>query len=87
MYTNIFDSVYDCCFGRRSVVPTLNGNVICKIRPGTQSGSKIRLKGKGIVSMKDRSVHGDEYAVVQIQVPKNLNETAKEKLKEFAKAC
>ena len=68
-------------------MPTLTGNVVCSIRPGTQSGSKIRLRGKGIVSMKDKNINGDEYAVVQIQVPKNLNETAKEKLREFAKAC
>lgn len=87
VYTNISIPFTTAVLGGEAVVPTLNGNVICKIRPGTQSGSKIRLKGKGIVSMKDRSVHGDEYAVVQIQVPKNLNETAKEKLKEFAKAC
>lgn len=87
VYTNISIPFTTAVLGGEAIVPTLNGNVICKIRPGTQSGSKIRLKGKGIVSMKDRSVHGDEYAVVQIQVPKNLNETAKEKLKEFAKAC
>ncbi len=87
VYTNITIPFTTAVLGGEAVVPTLTGNVVCKIRPGTQSGSKIRLRGKGIVSMKDRSVHGDEYAVVQIQVPKNLNETAKEKLREFAKAC
>lgn len=87
VYTNITIPFTTAVLGGEAVVPTLTGNVVCKIRPGTQSGSKIRLRGKGIVSMKDKSVHGDEYAVVQIQVPKNLNETAKEKLREFAKAC
>ena len=87
VYTNITIPFTTAVLGGEAIVPTLTGNVVCKIRPGTQSGSKIRLRGKGIVSMKNKNIHGDEYAVVQIQVPKNLNETAKEKLREFAKAC
>ena len=81
VYTNITIPFTTAVLGGEAVVPTLTGNVVCSIRPGTQSGSKIRLRGKGIVSMKDKNIHGDEYAVVQIQVPKNLNETAKEKLR------
>ena len=74
-------------FGGEAVVSTLYGDVICKIREGTQSGTKIRLRGKGIVSMKDPSVHGDQYVTVQIEVPKYLNPAAKQKLKEFEAAC
>ena len=48
-------------------------------------GNKIRLKGKGIVSMKDPTVHGDEYVTVQIQVPRNLSPEAKQKLREYEK--
>lgn len=73
--------------GGETVVPTLTGKVLCKIRKGTQSGTKIRLKGKGIVSMKDPSVHGDQYVVVQIEVPVNLTPEAERKLKEFEAAC
>ena len=65
----------------------LTGKVVCRIKPGTQSGSRIRLKGKGIVSMKDASVHGDQYVTVQIDVPKNLSAAAKQKLREFEEAC
>ena len=43
----------------------------------------LRLKGKGIVSMKDSAVHGNQYVTVQIQVPQNLSPEAKEKLREF----
>lgn len=68
-------------------VPTLYGDVICKIREGTQSGTKIRLKGKGIVSMKNHNLHGDQYVTVQIEVPKNLSQEARQKLKEFEQAC
>ena len=69
--------------GGEAYVKTLAGNVLCKIQPGTQSGTKIRLRGKGIVSMKDPSVHGDQYATVRIQVPRHLSPDAKKKLQEF----
>lgn len=68
-------------------IQTLYGTVLCRIKAGTQSGTKIRLKGKGIVSMKNPAVHGDQYAEVQIQVPTNLSPEAKKKLKEFYQAC
>ncbi len=87
VYTTVNVPFTAAVFGGEAVVQTLYGNVLCKIAEGTQSGTKIRLKGKGIVSMKDPKVRGDQYAVVQIQVPKNLSEEAKRKLKEFEKAC
>lgn len=74
-------------FGGEAVVQTLSGNVVCRIKEGTQSGSKIRLRGKGIVSMKDPSVHGDQYVTVEVQVPRDLSPEAKQKLREFEAAC
>ena len=73
--------------GGETIVPTLTGKVMCKINPGTQSGTKIRLKGKGIVAMKDSGRKGDQYVTIQIDVPKNLTEEAKRKLREFEAAC
>ena len=87
VYTTISIPYTTAVFGGEATVPTLYGNVICKIREGMQSGSKIRLRGKGIVSMKNSSVRGDQYVTIQIQVPQNLNYSAKEKLHEYAKAC
>lgn len=71
-------------FGGEARVQTLYGDVLCRIKEGTQSGSRIRLKGKGIVSMKDPSVHGDQYVTIQIQVPRQLSPEAKQKLREYA---
>ena len=62
---------------------TLDGRVACKVRPGSQSGSRIRLKGKGIPSMNNPSVKGDQYVTVEVEVPRNLSEAAKQKLREF----
>ena len=69
--------------GGEAKVRTLYGDVICKIREGTQSGSKIRLRGKGIVSMKNPQVHGDHYVTVQVQVPRGISPEAKRRLQEF----
>lgn len=87
VYTEIQIPFTTAVFGGEAMVRTLYGNVICKITPGTQSGTKIRLKGKGIVSMNRPAVYGDQYVTVQIQVPKNLNAKARQKLKEFQTAC
>ena len=70
-------------FGGEASFPTLYGNVVCKVPAGTQSGKKIRLRGKGIVSMKDSKVHGDQYVTIQIQVPTQLTPEERQKLKEY----
>lgn len=87
VYTTVQIPYTTAVLGGEALVQTLSGNVLCKIREGTQSGSRIRLKGKGIVSMKDPSVYGDQYVTVQIWVPKNLTPQAKEKLREFETLC
>ena len=63
--------------------PTLYGNVMCKIPAGTQSAAKIRLKGKGIPGLKDPSRRGDQYIVVQIEVPSAISPEQRELLRQF----
>lgn len=87
VYSKVTIPFTTAVLGGEAVVQTLTGRVVCKINPGTQSGTKIRLKGKGIVSMKDTGRYGDQYVTVQIDVPKNLSNEAKRKLKEFEAAC
>lgn len=70
-------------FGGEAKVHTLHGNVMCKIKPGTQSGTKIRLKGKGVTTMSNPSVQGDQYTTIEIDVPKNLTMEQQSKLREF----
>lgn len=86
IYTTVNIPYEIAALGGEATIPTLYGNVKCKIKEGTQSGCKIRLKGKGVVSMKNSSQYGDQYATVQIQVPRHLSAEAKQKLKEYA-AC
>ena len=86
IYTTVNIPYEIAALGGEATIPTLYGNVKCKIKEGTQSGCKFRLKGKGVVSMKNSSQYGDQYATVQIQVPRHLSEEAKQKLREYA-AC
>ena len=86
VYTTISIPFTTAVFGGEVLVKTLYGNVMCKIKEGTQSGTKIRLKGKGIVSMQRPDVHGDHYVTVQIQVPTHLSQEERTKLKEYEAA-
>ena len=70
-------------FGGEIRVPTLYGDVKCKVRPGSQCGSKIRLRGKGAPIMGQKNKKGDQYVVIEIEVPTNLSEASKRKLKEY----
>ena len=87
VYTTVNIPFTTAVFGGEAKVHTIYGDVVCNIKPGTQSGTKIRLRGKGIVAMNNPSVHGDEYATVQIEVPTNLTPEARRKLKEFEQEC
>ncbi len=83
VYTTANVPFITAVLGGETRVQTLNGQVLCKIPEGTQSGSKIRLKGKGVPVMGKTGVYGDLYVTVQVQVPRNLSEESKRKLHEF----
>lgn len=70
--------------GGDAIFGTLYGKIKCRIPAGTQSGSRIRIKNKGIQSMKNPSVRGDEYVTVQIAVPRNPTAQEKNKIRELA---
>lgn len=65
---------------------TLYGDVMCRVPAGTQSGGRIRLRGKGAPSLKNPSVKGDQYVTIRIQVPKTVSPEAAEKLREYDRA-
>ncbi len=69
------------------LISTVDGNVVYKVKPGTQTDTKIRLKGKGVPSLRNKNVRGDHYVTLVVQVPTKLNEEAKEALLAFDAAC
>lgn len=72
-------------FGGEVEVDTLYGKVMCKVPAGMQSGTKIRLKNKGVPVMGHKDKSGDQFVTIEIIVPKHLSSEAKEKLREFEK--
>ncbi|MBA2544908.1 MAG: hypothetical protein H0V17_35020 [Deltaproteobacteria bacterium] len=63
--------------GTVATVATIDGKAEVKVPPGTSSGKKLRLRGKGL---PDRSGAGDHYITVQIDVPSELDDEAKKQL-------
>ena len=68
-------------------ISTVDGDVEYEVKPGTQTDTKIRLKGKGVPSLRNKNVRGDHYVTLVVQVPTKLSESAKEALREFDAAC
>lgn len=64
-------------------ISTVDGDVIYTVKPGTQTDTKVRLKGKGVPSLRNKSIRGDHYVTLVVQVPTKLNEEAKEALRKF----
>ena len=64
-------------------VPTVDGDVIYTVKPGTKTGTKVRLKGKGVPSIRSASIRGDHYVTLVIQTPEKLSHEAKEALRKF----
>ena len=64
-------------------VPTVDGDVIYTVKPGTKTDTKVRLKGKGVPSLRNAQVRGDHYVTLVIQTPEKLSAEAKEALRKF----
>ncbi len=63
-------------------VPTIDGDLKLRIRPGTQPGTMVRLRGRGIKHLRG-SGRGDQYVRLQIKIPEKLTRRQKEILEEF----
>jgi molecular chaperone DnaJ len=82
VYCTVPINIAQAALGTRVRVRTLDGKVELKIPPGTQSGTKFRLKGKGV---KTDGSKGDQYVEVAVEVPKRLSQKQKELLEQFAR--
>ncbi len=78
-------SFADAALGAEVAVPTLDGKETVRLRPGTQSGETLRVRGKGLPNMHDGRHRGDLVATVEIEVPRGLTARQRELLEEFRK--
>ncbi len=67
-------------------VKTIDGEVIYTVKPGTQTDTRVRLRGKGVPSLRNKQVRGDHYVTLVVEVPTKLSHEQKEALLAFDKA-
>ena len=83
IYSTVPISFARAALGGPIRIKTVDGEVEYDVRPGTQTDTKVRLKGKGVPSLRSRSVRGDHYVTLVVQVPERMNQAQKEALRRF----
>lgn len=82
IYTDVDIPFYRAILGGDVPVPTLDGELKLKIRPGTQPGTMMRLRGYGVPHISGRG-KGDQYVRINVTIPENTTREQKEALKAF----
>ena len=83
IYSTAQISFAQAALGGEIRIHTVDGDVLYEVKPGTQTNTRIRLKGKGVPSLRNKSVRGDHYVDLVVQTPTGLSADAKEALRRF----
>ena len=83
IYSTVPVSFAVAALGGEILIDTVDGKVIYDVKPGTQTDTKVRLRGKGVPSWRNKDVRGDHYVTLVVQVPDKLSHEAKELLRQF----
>ena len=86
IYVTVPITVSEAALGAKIEVPTVEGKAQLKIPAGTQSGQKFRLRERGVPSLRNPNLRGDQFIEVQITLPRIISEETKEILRQFEKA-
>lgn len=87
IYSTAPISFAQAALGGEIRISTIDGDVLYNVKAGTQTDTRIRLKGKGVPSLRNKNVRGDQYVTLVVQVPTNLSSEAKEALRRYDEAC
>lgn len=83
LYTTVPITVTEATLGAKIEVPTVDGRSLLRVPPGTNSGQKLRLREKGVPSVRDPRQRGNQYVELQVVVPKPVDERVRELLREL----
>jgi DnaJ-class molecular chaperone len=86
VYLEVPVMLTEAALGAKIEMPTLDGWTLVHVPPGTASGTKLRLAGRGIEDPRSGS-RGDQYAIIKIVPPKKLTEPQHRLLEQLAEAC
>ncbi|MDI6050392.1 J domain-containing protein [Flavobacterium sp. XS2P24] len=85
LYSTVSLDLYTAILGGDISADTFDGKVKLTVKPGTQNGTKVKLKGKGFPVYKKEGEFGDLYITYEVQIPTNITEKEKELFTELAK--
>ena len=85
LYAVVPITVSEAALGAKIEVPTLDGRSLLRVPPGTSSGQKLRLREKGVSSVRQPGKRGDMYVELQVVVPKPVDERVRDLLRELAR--
>lgn len=85
LHTTVDLELYTAVLGGEIIIDTLDGKVKLKVKPETQNGSKIKLKGKGFAVYKKEGEFGDLFITFQIKIPTNLTDKQRELFEQLSK--
>lgn len=84
---NIFSTVpmsfAVAALGGEILIDTVDGKVVYDVKAGTQTDTRVRLRGKGVPSLRNKDIRGDHYVTLVVQVPDKLSSEARELLRKF----
>lgn len=83
IYSTVPISFADAALGNTIRIATVDGEVEYDVKPGTQTDTKVRLRGKGVPSIRNSQVRGDHYVTLVVKVPEKLTEEQREALINF----
>lgn len=83
IYSTVPVSYAVAALGGDVVIDTVDGKVIYEVKAGTQTDTRVRLKGKGVPTLRNKDVRGDQYVTLLVQTPEKLSQEAKELLRKF----
>ena len=83
IYSTVPVSFAVAALGGEILIDTVDGKVIYDVKAGTQTDTRIRLRGKGVPSWRNKDVRGDHYVTLVVQVPDKLKPEARELLRQF----
>ena len=83
IYSTMPISFAQAALGGNITIKTVDGDVTEYIKPGTQTDTRIRLKGKGVPTIRNKNIRGDHYVTLVVQVPEKMTEEQKDLLRRF----
>jgi curved DNA-binding protein len=86
LYTTADLDLFTAVLGGEKTIDTLTGKVKLKVKPETQNGSKVKLKGKGFPVYKSDSQFGDLYVTFYVKIPTNLSEKQKSLFRQLSES-